>query len=203
MKYDLLAYSMDFASFLVMKLGDEADKIKAIVLFGSVARGEATEKSDIDIFVEVFSDEKGLSAKADRIKEDFYKSVKFTKFYKLMNIANDIKPIIGRLDEWRDLEASVMANGIVLYGRYSGVPAAKKRVILLWENVKPPSKRVMINRQLFGYTHYRRKYQGLLQKYQGTKLGKGAIEVPIESYHVFMKLFRAYRVAVKIKYVMV
>ena len=203
MRYELLAYAMDFASFLILKLGEDCNKIKSVILFGSVARMEATKNSDVDIFIDVFANEDAISKKISRIKEDFYKSVKFNKFWKLMDIENDIKPIVGKLDEWKDLKASILANGIVLYGTYQGIPGKSKHVILFWENIKPQSRRVTINKQIFGYTHYGKKYRGLFQTYGGLKLGKGAIQIPIESYPVFIKLFRKYRIPVKIKYVMV
>ena len=60
----------------------------------------------------------------------------------------------------------------------------------------------MINKHISGYTYYGKRYEGMLEKYGGSKLGKGAIEIPLESYAAFMKLFRKYRVPVKIKYVM-
>ncbi|MBI2137532.1 nucleotidyltransferase domain-containing protein, partial [Candidatus Woesearchaeota archaeon] len=43
---------MDVASFLVQKVS-EREKIRNIILFGSVARGEADKTSDVDLFVDV------------------------------------------------------------------------------------------------------------------------------------------------------
>ncbi|MBI2579966.1 MAG: nucleotidyltransferase domain-containing protein [Candidatus Aenigmarchaeota archaeon] len=202
MNYELLAYAMDFVSFVVSKLGKDSDKIKSVMLFGSVSRGEATKKSDIDIFVDVFGKEKTMEEGIKKIGEEFYKSVKFTRYWKLIGIENEIKPVIGKLDEWKDLKSSIFANGIILYGKYKEVPDKPKGIVLLWENIKPQSRRVSINKQIFGYKHYRKKYSGLLEKYNGMKLAKGAIEIPIESYPAFMKIFRKYKISVKIKYVM-
>ncbi len=201
MNYELIAYAMDFTSFLLYKLGKDVENIKQIILFGSVARGETTEKSDVDIFIDIFQEDKKFLEKIDRIKEDFYESVKFEKFWKLLRINYKIKPMTGKLNEWKDLKLSIMANGIVLYGRYEKTPKERKRVILLWENVKPQSKRITINRRIFGYSYFGKRYSGLLQKFEGIKLGKGAIEIPIESYPVFIKIFRNYKVPVRIKYV--
>jgi len=51
---ELIAYATAFVSFVLPKI--ETDEI---ILFGSVARKEATEKSDIDLAVETL-DNKGL-----------------------------------------------------------------------------------------------------------------------------------------------
>ena len=48
MNYKLIAYAEDFISFLLEKLNKESDKIKQIILFGSVARDEDSKNSDID-----------------------------------------------------------------------------------------------------------------------------------------------------------
>lgn len=197
--YSLFAYAMDFASFLLWKLGDDAGKIKGIILFGSVARGESKKESDVDIFVDLFRDEKKTADYIKRLADDFRDSVKFTKFWKLLGINNEIVPMVGVLSKWEDLHASIITNGIVLYGSYQEVPNPKS-VVLLWGNIKPPVKRVMLSKHIFGYTHYGKKYGGLLEKFGGSKLGKGAIEIPLESYPSFMKVFRSYKIPVKIKY---
>ncbi|MBI2173058.1 MAG: nucleotidyltransferase domain-containing protein [Candidatus Aenigmarchaeota archaeon] len=200
MNYEILAYAMDFTSFLMSKLGKDSENVKSIILFGSVSRGESTKKSDVDIFLDIFRKEKLLEKKVEKIKEGFYKSIKFTRYWKLIGIENEIKPIVGKIDEWKDLKSSIIINGIVLYGRYNEMPEKSKSIIFLWENIKPHSKRVTINKKIFGYNHYGRKYLGMLEKYNGIKLAKGSIEIPIESYPVFIKIFRTYRIPVKIKY---
>lgn len=203
MNYDLRSYAMDFASFAILKLGAESDSVKSVVLFGSVARGDSSPKSDVDIFIDVISDEKELSKKIESITEEFYKSARFLKYWKLLNVNNEIKPVVGKLDEWKDLKKSIIFNGVVLYGRFlESSKRASKKILLLWENIKPQSRRVTINKQVFGYTHYGKKYGGLLSRYKGLKLGKGVIQVPLESYPVFMKLFRKHNIAVKIRYVL-
>ena len=48
----LTAYALDFASFLIQKTKNR-DKIRNIILFGSVARQDESKESDIDIFVDI------------------------------------------------------------------------------------------------------------------------------------------------------
>ena len=50
MNSKLLAYAIDFSSFLIQKIKDKSI-INNIILFGSVAREEADIGSDIDIFI--------------------------------------------------------------------------------------------------------------------------------------------------------
>jgi len=52
MSYNLISYSIDFVSFLIQKTKSR-EKIKNIILFGSVARGEADRESDIDLFIDI------------------------------------------------------------------------------------------------------------------------------------------------------
>src|SRR3990167_7304033 len=101
MNSKLISYAMDFSSFLIQKI-KEKEKIRNIILFGSVSRDEANKKSDIDIFI-------------DLIKEEEHK------------------------------------------------------VFFVWENIKPNSKRVLFNKQMFGYKQNKKFYQGLIQKYNGER----------------------------------
>src|SRR3989344_3593094 len=116
MNYKLIAYAEDFASFLLQTLNNETNKVKQIILFGSLARGEATKESDIDIFVDIL-DEK-LELKIKDIIEKFYTSIKVKKYWGLLAINNEISCTIGKLEEWDNLKKSILANGIVLFGKY-------------------------------------------------------------------------------------
>ena len=55
----LIAYALDFSSFLIQKIR-EKEKIKNIILFGSVARDEASEESDVDLFIDINKENKSL-----------------------------------------------------------------------------------------------------------------------------------------------
>ena len=77
--------------------------VKKAILFGSYARKEAEEKSDIDILVE--TDLKGL------------------KFYGLLNELSEVfkKDIdlieVRELKKGSDLEKNILQEGVVLFGR--------------------------------------------------------------------------------------
>ena len=91
---EIISYAMDFTSFLVQNL-KEKEKINSIILFGSVARGEATNKSDVDIFIDIINnDEKRIESNILKIKDKFFNSIKFKNYWKLFNVKNEINIIV-------------------------------------------------------------------------------------------------------------
>ena len=202
MKSELISYAIDFVSFLMQKI-EEKSEIKQITLFGSVAREEANEKSDVDIFIDLIKENKSLENKIKKILDNFKESTKFKNYWKPLGIENEIKPIIGKLENWKDLQSSIVANGIILYGKFKPeIKEGKHKTFFIWENVTPNNIRVLFNKQLFGYKQKGRFYQGLLQKYEGERMGKGCILVPLEHATQFHQLFRKYKITVKIKKVL-
>ena len=154
----------------------------------------------MDIFINVLQNEKKIEEESGGIVQEFKRSTKCKNYWKLLGIENDIKIVVGQLKQWKELEPSIISNGLTLYGKYKPtVTKGKHNTFLIWENVKPNSKRVLLNKQLLGYTLNNKFYNGLLQKYGGEKLGKGCIVIPVEHTLVLLSLFRKYNVAVKIK----
>ncbi len=201
MKYKkLLSYSQDFVSFLIFNLKEELLKeVEKVILFGSVSKYEATKRSDVDLFIEVKSKGKEVEGDTDRIIDKFYESPKFTKYWKLLGIDNPISCKFGKAAEWKDLYPSIIQDGIVLYGKYKPEVLEGRHFILFsWENVKPESKRVMLNRKLYGYRRKGKNYPGLLPQYDAKRVSKGSILVPLEHRRTFEKLFRSYKIPVKI-----
>ena len=202
MKPKLVAYAMDFASFLIQKI-PETQNINRIILFGSAARGEAEKESDVDIFVDVIKEDSQFEKEIKKCVSDFILSAKYRQYWKLLGIKNEIQLITGNLDKWEELKPSITANGIMLYGKF--LPEIKQGVhkaFFLWENVKPNTKRVLFNKQLFGYNQKGKFYGGLLQRYKGERLGKGSIDVPLEYALIFHNLFKRYKITVRIKKVL-
>ncbi len=195
----LISYSLDFASFLLEKLGKEAEKINSIILFGSAARGEASEKSDIDIFIDLASDEKRTEKKIEGTAGEFYESALFRKYWKLMGIKNEINCVSGKLDEWKDIKRSIISDGIILYGKYKEqIKEGKPYAILSWKPIKPESKRAIFNKKMFGYNQRGKFYSGMLQKYSGEKMDN-AVLMPIERANDAIRLFRKMKITVKIR----
>ncbi len=199
MNSNRIAYALDAASFLLQKI-KERENIRSIILFGSVARGDATEKSDIDLFIDVVKESPKFEKEARTAIENFYDSIKYKQYWKLLSITHEIKLTIGKLSAWKELQPSIIANGITLYGKF--MPSVKNglhRTFFIWENVKPNAKRVLFNKQLFGFKQRNKFYQGLLAKYTGERLGKGCVLVPAEHTPLFLALFRKYKITVRIK----
>ncbi len=182
MNSNLLAYALDFTSFLIQNLKQDAYKINQIILFGSVARGQATSESDIDIFIETTTPH--IEQQINLIKEQFYNSFKAKKYWNLFSIKNEINCSIGTFKDWPDLERSIIAQGIVLYGKYQGKPSTKQYYLFTITPSNNRNKNVKIWRELYGYTQKvgKKTYfkQGLLKQSQGQKLAKGLCLIPVE-----------------------
>jgi predicted nucleotidyltransferase len=192
-KNEFIAYAMDFVSYLLSK----SESINRIILFGSVARGDFDEDSDIDIFVD--SDEKKEKI-IKVILEDYYKTKKYNE-WKLKGIDNEISMIIGSLEseEWKDLKRSIMNNGIILFGKYKGEAERINHYTLFsFENIKPNKKRITIFRKLFGFKRGKKEYPGLIKKINAVKVGKGCLIVPIEKVNELKDFFISKKVSVKL-----
>jgi len=197
----LIAYSYDFVSFLSEQT-KYLDKINSIILFGSVARGEAGKNSDVDIFINVILKNKKIENEIKDIKKKFYESIKFKKYWKLKNITNEINIIIGRINNWK-LKDSISGEAITLYEKYSQkIDKGKNKIIFSWENIKPNSKRVLFNKKIFGFKQKNKRYAGLLEIYNGEKLSKGTIMFDVKYSQEILKIFRKFKVKVKINKVL-
>lgn len=178
----LVSYAMDFASFVMSEKSMKSMEIKAIILYGSVARGDFNKSSDVDMFIDIENkkeDKRIYNKDAKGLVESFYKSTWFGKWRRL-GIENRISLLIGNLENWKDLRESILSNGIILYGKYKARLKGMPMALFSLDAIKPESKRVFILRKLFGYTSYGKRYKGLLEKYGGEKIAKGCFMVPIE-----------------------
>ena len=202
MEFKLVSYAMDFASFLIEEIKDK-EKIRNIILFGSVSRGDNDNNSDIDIFIDIVREDKKIEKEISRILMKFKDSVKFKNYWKLLGVENETKIMVGNLDNWKGLKSSIIANGILFYGKFKPfVEEGKHLVLFVWENIKPNSKRVLFNKQMFGYKQKGKFYEGLIGKYGAERFGKGCIIAPLEQSNIFHSLFKKYRIGVKIKKVL-
>lgn len=199
---NLIAYALDFTSFLIQKM-KKKNSIKNIILFGSVAREEAGKESDVDIFIDIVKNNLELEKEIKNCSIAFLNSTKYKNYWKILEIENEVKLTIGQLEKWKELKPRLIANGILLYGKYKPeVKEGKHKTFFMWENIKPNSKRVLFNKQMFGYNVSQKFYLGLIQKNNGERMGKGCIIVPLEQANIFLKLFRKHKINVKIKKVL-
>ncbi len=202
MKSKLVSYAMDFASFLIQKISNRAE-IKNIILFGSVARDEADKTSDVDLFIDVVKESTKLEKEVKGHLNNFLNSTKYKNYWKMFGIENEIKLIIGELNKWEELKPSIVSNGILLYGKFKQeITEGKHKAFFIWENIKPNSVRVLFNKQMLGYNQGGKFYKGLMQKFNGERLGKGCVIVDLEHAKIFHDLFKKYKIGVKIKKVL-
>ena len=188
---------MDFASFLLENI--KIEEIKNIILFGSVARNEYDKESDIDLFIDISGSEKYYKEAVPKIEDKFFKSYRFQNYWALKEIKQPFNVIIGKLNQWKELKNSIISDGIVIYSKFKEIPEnIKYSVLFSFEKIKPESKRVTLHKKLFGYKKNDKIYGGILQKYNGIKVGSGSIIVPLEHQKIFHDLFKKLSINVKI-----
>ncbi len=192
-KNKLISYALEFSSFLVRNLDD----INKIILYGSVARGDFGEDSDIDLFVET---DKKNEKKIQKLVQDFY-NTETSRKAKLKGIEHDFSILVGKLEskEWNNLNRAILNGGIILYGAYkSNVEKSSSYSLFVFENIKPDKKRVVIFRKLFGFNVGKKHYSGIVQQLQGIKLGKGAILIPLENSGHIKTYFKLKKISFRI-----
>ena len=145
--------------------------LKAIVLYGSYAREEATKESDIDLLI--------VLDVAKPIKE-------LNKILKIIRSADKELKVNVQLTNLKDrnysLYQNIMREGIVLYGGFDvGVKELRLepyRVINYNLAKSKPNIKVLVSKRVNG-TVIRRK--GKTYKYKGLKDEKGVIVLPNSS----------------------
>lgn len=189
------SYASYFSSYLLDNFGENGS-IEKIILFGSVAKNEASKESDVDIFIEVKKESKKIKNKIEKILENFYKS-RESLIFKSKGIDNKINLIIGKLEKWRDLEKSIESTGIVLYGKYtSSNIEGRKHLVIFWDRIEK-NRGAFLNK-VYGVRIKGKRYPGLIEKLGGRKLGKSSIMIPIENKDEVLKSIKIYKVHAKI-----
>lgn len=196
LEFEIKQYAILAAGYLLSKLSQkDLNALNSAFLFGSAARGTATEESDIDLFFDIdlpASAQKALRTKLGKLAADFCLSSAALE-YKMKGISNEVSITVGRLSEWVDLSKSIASEGIIIYGKYTAKPPKLKAyTVLSWENLGK-YKGAFLN-ILHGYKSGGKRYEGLLEKKGGTKLGRGVIMVPAESRDAFIQVFEKYGV---------
>ncbi len=145
-RQSLISYAMNFASFLL----DEkiSQGIDNIILFGSVARGDFDEESDIDIFVDT---KKNIEEDVHKVMSLFNQS-EIQKKWELKGIKNEISVKVGDLSKWR-LRRGIITDGILLYGKFKDIAKDIEYYLLLTLSFRKfrQSQKVKLWRKLYGY----------------------------------------------------
>lgn len=194
----LLGYALSFASFVVdSKIGNDINKI---ILFGSVARGDFSEESDVDIFIDC----------DDKFEKDLLKMLslfresQMHKIWRLKGVAQDISLKVGRLHEWK-LRREVISSGILLYGKYNELPSGAEYYALVridGISERRSAEQMKLFRALYGYKQRigKKIYEskGLVVAAGGLKLGKGVSLVPMERRQELISFLNKNKVRYKI-----
>jgi predicted nucleotidyltransferase len=188
---NLIACAHEFVAFLVRTLDQELlERVELILLFGSAVRGDATGKSDIDLFVAVHSHTAEVEAALDILVEEFAAAAK---------VRNPISIKVGKLSEWKELHPALVIDGLILYGKYKPEAVEGDHCgIFSWDNTTlNESERVLLHRTLYGYHRRGKQYAGMLEQYSGEKLSPGSILFPLEYLSVFKRLFHEFKIAAR------
>jgi len=192
----LKSYANYFTAYLLDN-AKETSNIIRIVLFGSVAKGEQGKESDLDIFIEVKKKTKRFEDEIKTIEEKFYSS-RESLLFKSKGVNNKFSIKIGKLEEWQDLYRSIASTGIVLYGPYEAreLPSGVKNYIIFYWDKIGKNRGSFLNK-VYGFKVQGRAYSGLLQKYQGQKLGKSCILLLVQYKADIFNLIKEHKVQAK------
>ena len=169
--------------------------VRSAILFGSTARGSATENSDIDLFIECNRDkERGVARMLYDLGDQF--DVRFA-------------PIFYRRREWRrfDLQflESIFRQGQALKGEMPpltplDLDLQPLRLVSYQTSELSPRKRAKLLRAIDGYRTVKRvngrryvvEKKGFLEENAGWRVGRGAVVIPEEMIEAFDELLGAY-----------
>lgn len=183
----LIAYAQAFVSFLFRTPGIKSSGIKSVFLFGSVARGDFDEESDIDIFINTDKiNEKELTKFSKIALKNFYKSNERKKFA-LFGIENPISIKCGNIEKW-GLFDSVKSEGLVLYSS-SISPFFRKYFLVEMKPVSDIAKRNKIIRKLVGRKEKNRKEKGVVEQIGGQVLDSRHYIIPSEKIASVTRVF--------------
>jgi len=192
----LISYAAAFVSFL-LRSGIKAGRIKAIYLFGSVARGDFDKQSDVDIFVD--TDAKDIDGIIKKALQNFMRSDEIKKF-RLLGIENEISVKHGVLEEW-ELKESVKKEGIILFSSVGG--NYKKYFLIRIMPIKNAAKRNKIIRNLAGRKEKERKEKGLIEELEGFVIDARIYLLPAEHIDKILRIFSKEKVFYEMKEVWV
>ena len=182
-------------SNLIAKLS-KIPKLTTAVLYGSAAREELTERSDIDLLL-VFDVPHNPETGGEL--EAAHRTLAELKIERRLGlVATNLR---GALDP--DFLDNVCREGVVIYGKPLVLTSEKlqlKPYVIFVYSVTGLSqvKKTQLQRALKGYRVVKRvekkKYvsekEGLLEQLGAKKIGKGAVIVPQENSQAFESLFK-------------
>ncbi len=168
------------------------EDIRAIILYGSFARKEATSRSDIDLFI--------LTTEKKTEKEIEDKVIKIES-----EIGRNIQPTIRTLKELEKTDSGLLQNifqeGRVLYLKEpTDIPSSmlleqKPQLIYSFQlSDLNQNEKVKFNNEFYGRKKEKYSYKGILQEIGGQKLSAGCVMIPHMQKETIEKFFRKFKV---------
>lgn len=177
--------AVDFSS----KIKDFKDII-SIILFGSVARDEATVESDVDIAIIYSKKDNEIVRKINTIKPEEFQLIHLS---------------IEELKEEPTLIGALSGEGILLYGRPIAVllddVELKSKMIIAYDTSKlDQNARSKLNRALYGgkSTYFKdnkketKFYQGIVDTIRAEKIGKSVLMIDRKNYPEITKTLKRF-----------
>jgi len=115
---DLIGYAHAYLSFVLPRL---KTKVKDIILFGSVARGDFGPESDVDLFFNGITEEEAKKLEWElKSLQKLFTTSKIQELWEQKGITNAITVKAGVLEQW-ELRGSLLAEGLLLQGKKEGL----------------------------------------------------------------------------------
>ncbi len=170
--------------------------IKAVYLFGSVARNDFDEDSDIDVFVD--ADKKDVENLEKLCSHTLGKFLKNEgEKYRLRGLDNKISIKVGELSKW-DLKSSVDAEGITLFSR-AGKASYNRMTIFSFSPIKSPKDRIRIVRKLFGRAEQDYQAKGLVHELGGIVINPRTFMIPSLYAKKILQIFSKEKVTYRLE----
>lgn len=168
------------------------DEVKAVILYGSFARKEATSRSDIDLFILV-GEKKSIKKVQDEI------------IHLESEIGRNIQPTIRTFKEFKKTDSGLLQNifqeGKILYLlEPADIPSSlllerKPRVIYSFQiNHLGQKEKSKFNSEFYGRVKGKYRYEGMLEQMGGQKLSAGCILVSREQKRKIESFFKKFHV---------
>jgi predicted nucleotidyltransferase len=182
----------------IERVVNKIKKIKGtigVVLFGSFARGDYDEGSDIDLLV-VFKNKKDLDK---GLKEIYETTVSSDLFFQVIGLT---------LEELKKspLLETALREGKIYYVKQEAekllTPTRKPYALVTYTTANLNAKeRVIFTQELEGRRKGKYRYDGLIHKIGGYKVGRGVVMVPLQSLKTLTEHLEEKEISYVIRYV--
>lgn len=189
--------------FDFVKRVSDIDLIQCIILFGSVARGEADRRSDVDFLV-VFDTELPPESVKEREKISEIALDLEKKYDRSIQVVFTNKNFDG-LD--RQFVEETFREGIMLYGRIPQIDAGKLMLepfTLIYFSLKKLSKsdKMRVKKALYGHRTlkeykgkvYKSEVKGLVEEFGGMRTGIASVLIPARRTKEFLEVLKKFGV---------